>query len=372
MSRAADAVVIGGGPAGSASAARLAAHGLRVILLERQAEPRPPVCGEFLSAAATAELEDLGVELGALGARRISEVRIATGRSLVSTRLPRPGYAISRTRLDTQLLREAARAGAEVQTGAGVRRLERTSGGWSAALGDGGRIECGTIILATGKHELRGHRRAWPGSPQVVAFKMHVRLRADQAAALGGAVELFSYDGGYAGLQLIDGRTANLCFVVASEHVRGGAYAWPRVLSRLCELVPALGRRLQDARPLYPRPATIAGIPYGYVAGALDAVDDLYRVGDQTAVIPSLAGEGIAIALRSARLAARGVLAGQTSRQYAETVRDEIAGPLRRAGFIEAALRSHPIRGTLAAIAAVPGVLPALARCTRLGVRLGT
>jgi flavin-dependent dehydrogenase len=47
-----DALVVGAGPAGSASAATRARGGRRVLHLEKDRFPRSKVCGEFLSAAA--------------------------------------------------------------------------------------------------------------------------------------------------------------------------------------------------------------------------------------------------------------------------------------------------------------------------------
>jgi 2-polyprenyl-6-methoxyphenol hydroxylase-like FAD-dependent oxidoreductase len=62
-------VVVGGGPAGAAAAARLAARGFTAILVDRAAFPRDKVCGDFVGPAALAELADLGVTgTGALGA----------------------------------------------------------------------------------------------------------------------------------------------------------------------------------------------------------------------------------------------------------------------------------------------------------------
>ena len=70
MTERADVLVIGGGPAGAAAAARLAAAGLRVVLCERHAKPRPQVCGEYVSAAAAAELAQLGLAPPVLAAVR--------------------------------------------------------------------------------------------------------------------------------------------------------------------------------------------------------------------------------------------------------------------------------------------------------------
>jgi flavin-dependent dehydrogenase len=360
-----DVLVIGGGPAGAAAACRLAAAGLEVVLLERQREPGPQVCGEFVSATASAELAALGLDLIRLGARPLVRARVR-GRGLdVGTRLPFTGYGLSRARLDRSLREAAARSGADVRLGVGVRSLARRHGSWSAALSDGGRIESGAVVLATGKHELRGHARTARGATEVVGFKMHYRLGPDRTAALDGNVELFLYDGGYAGLQLIEGRVANLCLVMRADRVRG-AHAWQQALSHLREHAPALAARLCDARPLWDRPASIARVPYGYLGGDDAAAQALYRVGDQAAVIPSWAGEGIAIALRSARRAADAVLTGRPSVSYMAAVRADLIGPMRRARLIEAVLQRRSLRRFGLGLAAAPGIVAVLARLTRL------
>ena len=56
-----DAIVIGGGPAGSTAALLLARAGWSVALVERMAFPRRKVCGEFLSATNLPLLAELGV-----------------------------------------------------------------------------------------------------------------------------------------------------------------------------------------------------------------------------------------------------------------------------------------------------------------------
>jgi flavin-dependent dehydrogenase len=360
----ADVLVIGGGPAGAAAAARLAAQGLRVVLCERQAEPRQ-VCGEFVSAAAAAELVELGVEPARLGACAVTRIRTFANGSDVTARLPFAGYGLSRAGLDRSLMEMAARRGAEVRTGIGVRTIERTHGVWSAALSTGEKVESGAVILATGKHDLRGHPRTPGGATPMIGFKMHCRLRPDQAAALGGTVELFLYDGGYAGLQLIETGAVNLCLVIASESVRGRGNAWAAALSHLRSLAPALDARLRGGRWLWPRPVSVARIPYGYSCPA-DGPGGLYRVGDQAAVIPSFAGEGIAIALRSARLAADAVRAGRTADRYVAAVRRDVGGPMRRAAMVEAASRHRLLRAIGLGVGPVPGAIPLIARLTRL------
>jgi hypothetical protein len=193
---------------------------------------------------------------------------------------------------------------------------------------------------------------------------MHCRLHADQAAALGDAVELFLYDGGYAGLQPIE-TGANLCFITTAACLRGGS-GWTAALGHLRGVAPTLDLRLRDACLLWPRPASIARVPYGYLCADHGAAPGLYRVGDQAAVIPSFTGEGIAIALRSARLAAAAVLAGDGAEHYADALRRDLQGPLRRSGLIAAAFRHRPLRGLGLGLAALPGIPAMLARLSRL------
>jgi menaquinone-9 beta-reductase len=359
-----DVLVIGGGPAGAAAGARLAAGGLRVRICERQPEPSQQVCGEFVSATASAELAALGIDPAQLGARPLARARICDRTSEIRTRLPFTGYGLSRAHLDRSLLKVAARCGTDIRMGVGVRTIEARRGAWSAALSDGGRIECGRVVLATGKHDLRGRQRAASGARPMIGFKMHYRLQPDQAAALDETVELFLYDDGYAGLQAIETGAANLCLVVTADRVRGDGHAWQNALAHVRALAPALAARLRGARPLWHRPASIARIPYGYVCP--EEADGLYRVGDQAAVVPSLAGEGIAIALRSGRRAADAVLAGDTTAQYVSAIRREVLGAVRRAGMIEALIRGRPFRDLSLWLAGIPGVVPVLAQLTRL------
>jgi flavin-dependent dehydrogenase len=365
MSTSTDVLVIGGGPAGAAAAARLAAAGREVVLCERHGGARPQVCGEFLSGSAAAELAAVGVDPTALGAVSIRQVRLVSEGMEACSAVPFVAYGLSRERLDGALLAHAARMGAEVRF-VGVRSLERGRSGWHAALSDGSAIESPVALLATGKHELRGHRRPTGRTEPLIGFKMPWVLNPAQRAALADHVELFWFDGGYAGLQQVEQDRANLCLVVAAETWRRAGESWPGLLAHLRALAPALAARLLEARPLQPRPTTIAGLPYGYVWSGDASSESLYRLGDQFAVIPSFTGEGIAIALRTARLAASAVLAGEQVEDFARAARNDLRQPIRNACRI-GRLAGHPAAFRLALrLGRLPGVLPTLARSTRL------
>jgi flavin-dependent dehydrogenase len=56
-----DAIIVGGGPAGSSAAIHLAARGAHVLLAERERFPRAKLCGEFISPECLGHFERLGV-----------------------------------------------------------------------------------------------------------------------------------------------------------------------------------------------------------------------------------------------------------------------------------------------------------------------
>jgi flavin-dependent dehydrogenase len=111
-----DVAVAGAGPAGSATAALLAARGFKVLLLDRAAFPRPKPCAEYLGPGAVAILERLGLELKRAGTwAPIAGMRIVAADQTAFEgrfRWPEGGIGIRREILDTGLLELAARRGA--------------------------------------------------------------------------------------------------------------------------------------------------------------------------------------------------------------------------------------------------------------------
>jgi flavin-dependent dehydrogenase len=360
-----DVLIVGGGPAGAAAACHLARAGCHVLLCERERHPRPKVCGEFLSAAACAELGALDVAPDAFGAAPIGHVRLVHGARQARAALPSAAFGLSRERLDERLLARAADCGAVVRRGVSVRRLERAGQAWRATLAEGDAIEAPLVLLATGKHDLRSHRRP-RGAADVIGFKMRWRLTDAQSAALAGHVELLWFDGGYAGLQPIEHGMANLCLVITAAAFARLGRSWPQLLDRLATTAPHFGARLRRAAPAWPRPATIAGVPYGHVHRDRAGSDGLFRAGDQFAVIPSFTGEGVALALRTARLAAARILAGEPAAAYHRAARRDIRRSMHAARTLSRLIRSPLGRQCAVGLAHLPRALPALAQAVRV------
>ena len=360
-------LVIGGGPAGSMLAMRLAAAGREVVLLERERSAHHKVCGEFLSREAVEYLRQAGVDPLALGAATIRFVSLSVKQKVVEAALPFTALSLSRFVLDEALLARAAKLGCRVQRGACVEKLTLREGMWTAQL----RCEepqceswsAPTVFLANGKHDLRGLERGRGVQHDLIGFKLHWRLAPAQTAALRERMELFLFPGGYGGISLVETDVANLCLVVRRSALRkiGG---WDELLSSLLEENLRLGQRLQGATALWKRPLAVSPIPYGYFASGPVGP---WCVGDQAAVIPSFTGDGMAIALHSASLAAHMYLAGKSQEEYYRTLHAHMSRSMGLATNLSRAMVTVTGR-TLASfsLSLFPNALRWIANSTRI------
>jgi flavin-dependent dehydrogenase len=360
-----EVLIVGGGVAGCAASIALAREGRSVTLIERELTPRHKVCGEFLSGEALEDLYALGIDVTSLGAVPIDYVRLAAARRAAEAPLPFPAASLTRKALDTALIAEAIAAGVRIERGRSVLALSRTTTNvWQVTLDNGAIREAPTVFLATGKHDLRGHSR--PKDPQQwVAFKMYFRLAPEQAAELERASELMLYPGGYGGIQPVEGGIANLCCVVQKRYLPHVGDRWEALLARMQQHCPHLGMRLAGAEPLLAKPIAITHIPYGYVRRTTE--DGLYCVGDQAAVIPSFTGDGISIALHTARCGVAAYLAGEPAPLFQAKLRTALLPQMRLAEFAADGLNNSLARAVLPFCLRVwPGVMRVTASLTRV------
>jgi flavin-dependent dehydrogenase len=363
-----EVLVLGGGVAGCAAGIALARKGRSVMLIERELMPKHKVCGEFLSAEALEDLHSLGIGVASLGAVPLDHVRLASAGPAAEAPLPFAAASLTRRALDTALITEAIAAGVKMERGRSVQSLDRKKDAWQVTLDDGTTREAKVVFLATGKHDLRGHSR--PDDPQRwVAFKMYFKLAPGQAAELAGASELMLYPGGYGGIQPVEDGMANLCCVVQQRYlpklVAGGANRWESFLEMMEKACPHLAMRLAGAEPLLDKPLAITHIPYGYLRRTTG--EGLYCIGDQAAVIPSFTGDGISIALYTARCAVTAYLADEPAPAFQAGLRSALRNQMRVATFAADGLNNTVARAALPfCLRMWPGVMRVTARLTRI------
>jgi flavin-dependent dehydrogenase len=355
------ALIVGGGLAGAATAIGLARAGLPHLLVERSRETGDAICGGFLSWRTLETLDGLGIDPDTLNPDRVTRARIFAGNRRAEAALPHPAVSVSRRRLDTVLLAEAERLGTPVERGVTVREIDATS----ARLADGATIATDALFLASGKHDVRGMARPEDARGDDPTLGIRVRIAPSPALTklLAGGIELHLFDRGYAGLAMQEDGTANLCMAVHRSRLQA-AGSPAQLLEALGREMPALGEWVALIEPNASIDA-IANVPYGWRQRT--GVDAIFRLGDQAGVIPSLAGEGMGIALASGVAAANAyVLGGSASAaQWQEDFARRLARPIGIAGIVRHIAERERAAWLLPFMR--PALIQVIANATRMG-----
>ena len=312
-----EVIVVGGGPAGSATALRLARAGVRVTLLERGRYPRHKPCAEYMSPGVVRELHRLGAGAAVERAARarLDGFRIVARGTCFEGRFagapagfaPRYGLGIPRAVLDEILARAAACAGVEVCEGARATDLlwdgDRVAGVRALVDGTPAILRAPLVIGADGLRSVVARRLdALERRPEMerIALVGHV----GDIDGLGSYGEMHLGDGGYCGIAPLGDGIANVAMVLrdAAARVRGRVEAcfWEVVRS-----LPGLAGRLD--RAALTRPVLATG-PLSFRARRLSA-EGVLLVGDAGGFYDPFTGQGVHRALVSASLAARVALA---------------------------------------------------------------
>lgn len=379
----ADALVIGAGPAGAATAIGLAAAGWRVLLVERQAYPRPKVCGGCISAGTLSLLDTLGVgaAVRASAGPELRQLGWISPRATVLAPFPpcptgadRYGRAIGRDHLDALLLDRARRLGVEVLQPATVCSVAGAPGRFECVIAEstrpprpgalGYRVEqtrrVRVLIDAHGSWErpparLEAAETAWverapPLGADLFAFQASLR----DTALAPGLLAVISIASGYGGIVIADGGRTTLACCIRRDRLARCRAQWPgatagtAVGEYLCRSCPALRGLLATARHEGPWLA-VGPIRPGIRVGL---EGDVFRVGNAAGEAHPLIGEGISIALQSAGLLAEHLVGEplarlgrrrthELNRRYAAAWRAAFAARLRwAAGYAHTAM--HP------------------------------
>lgn len=352
------ALIVGGGPAGAAAALALAQAGVDHLLIERTAEPADPLCGGFLSWRTLGQLERFGIDGPTLNRDVITRLAITwRGRSAYA-RLPQPARCVSRRWLDQLLLRRAERAGARIERGV----TARTWSDGAIRTDDGATLKTGALFLATGKHDLRGLARpeAARGTDPALGLRVRLDPHPTLSRLVGRKIELHLFDRGYGGCAVQEDATVNLCVAVRRSRLTEAGS--PRaLLNALARESSHLAERLAYLTA-EPSIDAVANVPYGWRAH--DGKPGVFRLGDQAAVIPSLAGEGMGIALASGFAAAAAFGDGNP---FQPAFARRTARPVVIAGAVRA-LAERPTTASLlvGATRLVPGMAGLVAHLTRI------
>jgi geranylgeranyl reductase family protein len=347
-------VVVGGGPAGAATAYYLAARGHGVIVIDRQAFPRDKSCGDGLTRRAVRVLDEMGVLPALRGAQRISGVRVVMrGKGTEVYDYARdvgPGFGlvVPRLILDDAILRRAAAAGAEIRADTAATGLIREGGVVrgvrvrAAGAGAEAEVRAAVTVVAGGAATRLAHagadRRGEPLGFAIRAYLSGLDGLDDKLEIYAPILDVNDRYllPSYGWLFPIDGSTANF-----------GIGLFERIHN--ANLRAMAEQFLAERRQADPR-FDSARLTGGWKAAPLRfdfspercAGPGVVLVGDAAGLVSPFTGEGISYALESARLAAATIDRGLATARDGPPDLTEYAVQMERhyTGYFEAGRHS--------------------------------
>ncbi|MEU4766427.1 FAD-dependent oxidoreductase [Actinosynnema sp. NPDC023794] len=281
-----DVCVVGGGPAGSVCALRLARLGHRVVLLERRPFPRPHV-GEALSPGVRPLLDVLGLP-DALDGSLPSQGTLARWED-TTTRLVAPdprAVTVDRGRFDHALLAAARAAGASVRQPSRAGRPRRAAAGWDVPLRHDV-LRARFLVDASGRHRVSGGTTTATGSRTLA---LHAAWPGAGPTRIGTGPQAWCW-----GAPLPDGAFRAMAFVD------------PDLLRRHAFDVARLYHHLLDTTGLFadrPRVREVAVCDATAYRDDDPVTEDCVKVGEAAFTLDPLTSSGVDSALHSAMAAA--------------------------------------------------------------------
>jgi menaquinone-9 beta-reductase len=323
----ADVIVVGAGPAGSATAYYLAAAGLDVLVLEKSRFPREKVCGDGLTPRAVKALTGMGVPIGESdGWLRNKGLRIIGGGGRIELDWPElssyPGYGLVRRRrdFDETLARHAQKAGARLAEGTVVTgpllddRTGRVTGVTVQQAEDGQKLERnvrGRVVVAADGNSSRlsvalGLRKR-DDRPLGVAVRSYYTSPRHEDDYLEAWLDL--WDGekllpGYGWIFGMGDGTSNVGLGLLNTSEAFGNIDYRALLRRWLAAMPPEWGLSEENRT---EPVRGAALPMGFNRTPHYS-RGLLLVGDSGGMVNPFNGEGIAYALEAGEIAARTVV----------------------------------------------------------------
>ncbi|WP_167341962.1 NAD(P)/FAD-dependent oxidoreductase [Nonlabens sp. SY33080] len=291
-----DIIIAGGGLAGL-TAAILLGKDYDVLLIDPDTYPRHKLCGEYLSNEVLPLFDQLGINIQSLTDVSISKLHLTLNSNFSQkTSLPLGAVGVSRFCLDKALYDKVIVKGCHNKDK--VVNVIKDSTGFKVITKQD-EFTANQVLIATGKRSILDKsldREFIKFKTPWLAIKRHYNYEMDK-----NEVGLHHFDGGYAGISMVENDTVNLCYLANNKEFSEYKNVQDferKVLSKNSYLESFF----EKASPLWENPLSISQISFQKKSAV---VNDCLAVGDAAGLIHPLCGNGMAMAIHSAFIASK-------------------------------------------------------------------
>ena len=297
-----DVIIVGGGLAGLTSAIHLSTRKKRVLLIEKNEYPKHKVCGEYISNEVLPYLNSLGINPISEGAKQITKVHISTTKSnLIKGELPLGGFGMSRYCVDNLLVKKAHLNGVQILKDT-VESIHFKKDSFTITTKSSGVFQSKITIGAFGKRsslDQKMKRKFIQKKSPYLAVKIHVKGVFPE-----NLVALHNFKGGYCGVSKVEDNAINVCYITEYR-----SFKKHKNITDFQEQVVFKNKHLRkifkETSPVFEKPLTISQISFQ----TKNPVEDhIIMCGDTAGMIHPLCGNGMGMAISSAKLASTRIL----------------------------------------------------------------
>ncbi|MDA9250856.1 NAD(P)/FAD-dependent oxidoreductase [Flavobacteriaceae bacterium] len=297
-----DVIIVGGGLAGLTSAIHLSKREKRVLLIEKNEYPKHKVCGEYISNEVLPYLNSLGIDPISEGAKKITKVHISTIKSnLIKGELPLGGFGMSRYFLDNLLVKKARLNGVQILKDT-VDSINFKKESFTIITKNSGVFQSKITIGAFGKRsslDQKMNREFIKKKSPYLAIKTHVKGLFPQ-----NLVALHNFKGGYCGVSKVENNAINVCYITEYR-----SFKKHKNITDFQEQVVFKNEHLKkifkESTPVFEKPLTISQVSF-QTKNPIE--NHIIMCGDTAGMIHPLCGNGMGMAISSARLASTRIL----------------------------------------------------------------
>jgi flavin-dependent dehydrogenase len=289
-------IIIGGGLAGLTAGIHLSKKGIQVIIIEKNEFPKHKVCGEYISNEVLPYLEWLDLKISDLKPTHIDKLEFSTANgTLIKTELPLGGFGISRYELDFYLYKKALSNGCKILKEE-VENVVFENEKFIISTSNGTILTANFVIGAFGKRsniDVKLNRKFIQQKSPWLAVKAHYSGEFPNEL-----VGLHNFEGGYCGVSKVENNRINICYLT-----KYSSFKEYKKIADFQNLVvkqnPHLQKIFENSKLLFEKPLTISQISFV----PKQAVENhILMIGDTAGLIHPLCGNGMAMAIHSAKI----------------------------------------------------------------------